>query len=271
MVWRVHSGITQCFGETSWEIPHCKWMDLVRDAEEQHALGLRISPADTSCLFANRGRAGTGKTGKWRRVLPTQGKCMIWSGLGVVLQCKHMGRGTEKSLLECCMKRGKGWHPCGSGLGRGPVSSSSTLFFTFSGFQSPLARKLQMRPWGQRAEDEKARLFSHYLMQTSLYLELSTHEHCSLTSHRILTITSRSGEKPTRVTQNRQLHNKLTLELERVRWNTNPFRGQRGRVWVEYTVQRTSIPDSVPNFATNLTYLCVCHYCFLYYKRCYKT
>lgn len=79
-----------------------------------------------------------------------QGKCMFWSGLGVVLQCKRTGRGVEKSLLECCMKRGKGWHPGGSRLGRGPVSSSSTLFFTFSGFQSPLARKLQMRPWGGR-------------------------------------------------------------------------------------------------------------------------
>lgn len=45
----------------------------MRDAEEQHALGLRISPADTSCLFANReGRhwknwevkEGTANTGK---------------------------------------------------------------------------------------------------------------------------------------------------------------------------------------------------------------
>lgn len=97
-------------------------------------------------LSRNRGKVGTGRTSKQRRTMPMQGKCMFWSGLGVVLQCKHMGRGMEKSLLECCMKRGKGWHPCGSGLGRGPVSSSSTPFFTFSGFQSPLARKLQMRP-----------------------------------------------------------------------------------------------------------------------------
>lgn len=52
VVWRVHSGITQCFGETSWEIPRCKWMGVVRDAGEQHALGLRISPADTLRLFA---------------------------------------------------------------------------------------------------------------------------------------------------------------------------------------------------------------------------
>lgn len=136
-------------------------MGGVRDADEQHPLGLWINPTDTLSLIRNRGKAGTGRTGKQRRVMPMQGKCMIWSGLGVVLQCKRMGRGAEKSLLECCMKRGKGWHPCGSGLGRGPVSSSSTLFFTFSGFQSPLARKLQMRPWsGRREEDKKARLFS---------------------------------------------------------------------------------------------------------------
>lgn len=136
-------------------------MGEVRDADEQRPLGLRISPRDTLRLIRNRGKAGTGRTGKQRRVMPTQGKCMIWSGLGLVPQCKCMGRGVEKSLLECCMKRGKGWHPCGSELGRGPVSSSSTLFFTFSGFQSPLARKLQRRPWGGRGEeDEKARLFS---------------------------------------------------------------------------------------------------------------
>lgn len=99
--------------------------------------------------------------------MPMQGKCMFWSGLGVVLQCKHMGRGVEKSLLECCMKRGKGWHPCGSGLGRGPVSNSSTLFFTFSGFQSPLARKLQMRPWGSRGEEGPVILSNQVLIQSS--------------------------------------------------------------------------------------------------------
>ena len=136
-------------------------MGGVRDADEQHPLGLGTSPTDTLCLTRNGGKAGTGITGKRRRVMPTRGKCMIWSGIRVVLQCKCTGRGVKKSLLECCMKRGKGWHPCGSGPGRGPVSSSSTLFFTFSGFQSPLARKLQMRPWGSRGEeDEKARFSS---------------------------------------------------------------------------------------------------------------
>lgn len=72
------------------------------------------------------------------------------------------------------MKRGKGWHPCGSGLGRGPVSSSSTLFFTFSGFQSPLARKLPMRPWGGRGgEDEKARLFSSVTQSKKVLIQSS--------------------------------------------------------------------------------------------------
>lgn len=134
---------------------------------------------------------------------------MIWSGLGVVLQCKCMGRGVEKSLLECCMKRGKGWHPCGSGLGRGPVSSSSTLFFTFSGFQSPLARKLQMRPWGgSREEGEKARLFSP--VTSSCYSALPPHKYHPLTPHQRLKTRSRSGQESKLITQTRQLRGKLT-------------------------------------------------------------
>lgn len=117
-----------------------------------------------------------------------QGKCMFWSGLGGVLQCKHMGRGVEKSLLECCMKRGKGWHPCGSRLGRGPVSSSSTLFFTFSGFQSPLARKLQMRPWRGRGREGPVISHSHF-EQPSSDSELSTLKHL-LSPHRTVPVTS---------------------------------------------------------------------------------
>lgn len=185
----------------------------MRDADEQHPQGLRINPTDTSCLIRNGGKAGTGRIGKRRRVMPTQGKCMIWSGLGAVLQCKCMGRVVEKSLLECCMKRGKGWQPCGSGRGRGPVSSSSTLFFTFSGFQSPLARKLQMRPWGEaEGKTRNQVIFLSHLEHASSYSELCTQKHRPLTPHKILKITSQFGEKSILVTQNRQLRGKLTVE-----------------------------------------------------------
>lgn len=52
----------------------------MRDADEQHPLGLRISP-DTLRLIRNRGKVGTGRTGKQRRVMPTQGKVhdLEWS------------------------------------------------------------------------------------------------------------------------------------------------------------------------------------------------
>lgn len=70
-------------------------MGGVRDAHEQHPLGLRINPTDTLRLNRNRGKAGTGRTGKWRRVMPTQGKVhdLEWSRSSSAVQMYGEGRG----------------------------------------------------------------------------------------------------------------------------------------------------------------------------------
>lgn len=186
-----------------------------------------------------------------------QGKCMFWSGLGGVLQCKHMGRGVEKSLLECCMKRGKGWHPCGSRLGRGPVSSSSTLFFTFSGFQSPLARKLQMRPWRGRGGEGPVISYSHF-EQLSSDSGLSTLKHL-LSPHRTVPVTSQPCGKSVLGILRGQRGGKSAAEHWRELGVTHKSfhrTQQRGSISSRTKSQRAWL-CCAPGFVTNLIDLCI--------------
>lgn len=62
--------------------------------------------------------------------------------------CDSWERKAWTTCLECCMKRGeRNRHLLSTMDGAGDHSQPASLAsLTFSGFQSPLARKLQMRP-----------------------------------------------------------------------------------------------------------------------------